>query len=128
MAELYWKQGIRAYEAALSNDPSVLPLIAAGYNNLAFAQKQERAYSKAVLSYTQALEAYNNLSETRPEDFQPFVANTYNNLGVLFTEMGEREEAILNYERALKEYDALETQQPGLFLPYQATLYHPTWQ
>ncbi|WP_421948566.1 tetratricopeptide repeat protein [Phaeodactylibacter xiamenensis] len=124
MAELYWKQGIRAYEAALSNDPSVLPLIAAGYNNLAFAQKQERAYSKAVLSYTQALEAYNNLAETRPEDFQPFVANTYNNLGVLFAEMGEREEAILNYERALKEYDALETQQPGLFLPYQATLYH----
>ncbi|MCR9099800.1 MAG: tetratricopeptide repeat protein [bacterium] len=124
MAELYWKQGIRAYEAALSNDPSVLPLIAAGYNNLAFAQKQEQAYSKAVLSYTQALEAYTSLSETRPEDFLPFVANTYNNLGVLFTEMGEREEAILNYQRALEQYDALETQQPGLFLPYQATLYH----
>ena len=124
MAELYWKQSISAYKAAAIADPSVQPLIAATYNNLAFAQKQERNYSKAVLSYTHALEGYQSLAVIYTAEFQPFVASTFNNLGVLFTEMGERDEAILNYQRALKEYDALETITPGAFQPYRATLFH----
>lgn len=124
MAEVHWKQCIAEYEKMLDTDPSVRPFLAAAWNNLAYNQKQEKASSKAVLSYTQTLEIYQALSQEQPGEFDPFLANTYNNLGILFTEMQVPEEAIPNFERALKIYEEMDQGMPGPHLPYRATIEH----
>lgn len=124
MAEVHWKQCIAEYEKMLETDPTVRPFLAAAWNNLAYNQKQEKANSKAVLSYTQALEIYQALSKEQPGEFDPFLANTYNNLGILFTEMQVPEEAIPNFERALKIYEEMDQGMPGPHLPYRATIEH----
>lgn len=124
MAEVHWKQCIAEYEKMLETDPSVRPFLAGAWNNLAYNQKQEKANSKAVLSYTQALEIYQDLSREQPGEFNAFLANTYNNLGILFTEMNVPEEAIPNFERARNIYEAMDKGMPGPHLPYRATIEH----
>jgi len=124
MAEVHWKQCIAEYEKMLDQDPTVGPFLAAAWNNLAYNQKQEQANSKAVLSYTQALDIYQALSQEQPNEFDAFLANTYNNLGILFTEMQVPEEATPNFERALKIYEKMDQGMPGPHLPYRATIEH----
>jgi hypothetical protein len=124
MAAVHWQQAIDQYETILPDKPEIRPLLAAAINNLAYNQKQERAYDKAVLSYTQTLEQYQTLIGAGENDYLPFLANTYQNLGVMFTEMQQPQEAIANLEDARHLYRLLAEDEPDQWQAYLATVHH----
>lgn len=124
MAAVHWQQAIDQYELAVADHAELLPLLAAAYNNLAYNQKQERAYDKAVLSYTQTLEHYQALIGAGEDDYLPFLASTYQNLGVMFTEMQQPENAVANLEDARHLYRLLAEDEPDHWQPYLATVHH----
>ena len=76
---------------------------------------------QALAAIEEAVTAYRQLADARPDAFLPDLAMSLNNQSVLLADLGRREQALAAIEEAVTAYRQLADARPDAFLPDLAT-------
>lgn len=127
-ARMQYLKAREAYESLLETDRSrYLPLLAAVNNNLALVQRDLEEYEQALALFRETLDAYEELSGSRPLVFKPYLANTHTSTGILLAEQfRDFNRALQHNTEALQIYEALCESYPDRYEHYLATALHNT--